>query len=101
VTRAVAFASGKHALGLCDRCGQTFRLNDLKSEVTKGRPNGWKVCWQCCDKDHPQLRQGEQPVVDPQALKDPRPDRDRDTSRALTGEVVYPPINGAEYGEGE
>jgi hypothetical protein len=89
------FASGKYALGLCDRCALTFKLNDLRSEITKDRPNGLRVCWQCMDKDHPQLRQGEQPVIDPQALRDPRPDSGRDASRELIGEWAPPPKQGA------
>lgn len=91
------FASGRHALGICDRCGGTERLNDLRGEYVKQRPNNLKVCPQCWDKDHPQLMQGVRPVHDPEALRDPRPDSNVDDSRTLTGELVLPPVNGAEY----
>lgn len=89
------FAVGKRALGICDRCGLTHRLNELKTEYVKDRPNGLRVCWLCLDKDHPQLRHGEQVVDDAEALRDPRPDTNVDDSRTLTGTLVYPPINGA------
>jgi hypothetical protein len=41
--------------------------------------------------------QGVNPVHDPQALRDPRPDTTADDSRELTGTLVFPPVNGAEY----
>lgn len=91
---AQTFAKGKRALGICDRCGHTQRLLDLKTEVVKGVPNGLLVCWSCRDADHPQLRQGEKPIYDPQALRNPRPDTTRDASREITGTVVFPPVNG-------
>lgn len=80
-----AFASGKYALGTCDRCGQTYKLKQLKVETVRGRPTGIKACPVCWDLDHPQNRLGETPVSDPQALRDPRPDTGRDASRELTG----------------
>jgi hypothetical protein len=95
------YAAGKHALGICDRCGFTHKLNDLKAEFTKQVPNGLRVCDQCMDEDHPQLMQGVRPVYDPQALRNARPDKNVDEGRTITGTVVYPPINGAEYGAGE
>ena len=67
------FASGKHALGECDVCGQTFKLNSLKEQIVKGRRTKTMACVQCYDGDHPQLFLGEKPVRDPQALRNPRP----------------------------
>ena len=59
----------------CDRCDQRFKLNLLKREVIKGRNYDLLVCPECWDPDHPQLHLGEFPVDDPQALRNPRPDR--------------------------
>ena len=69
------FASGKFAIAQCDRCDQRFKLNLLKREIIKGRNYDLLVCPECWDPDHPQLHLGEFPVDDPQALRNPRPDR--------------------------
>jgi hypothetical protein len=69
------FASGKWAIAQCDRCDQRFKLKVLKKEVIKGRIFDLLVCPECWDPDQPQLHLGEFPVDDPQALRDPRPDR--------------------------
>lgn len=73
------------ALGLCDRCGFSFRLNELKSEIYDERPNGLLVCIACLDKDNPQLQLGRQKIFDPQSLIDPRPDVGRLGSIGLFG----------------
>jgi hypothetical protein len=70
----VPFSSGKHALGICDRCGFQFKLTKLKSEVTNDKIDGLLVCESCLDPDHPQLKVGRHKIVDPQALRNPRPD---------------------------
>jgi hypothetical protein len=69
------FASGKKAISECDRCGQRFLLKVLKREIIKGKNFDLLVCPECWDPDHPQLHLGEFPVDDPQALRNPRPDR--------------------------
>ena len=69
------FASGKKAIAECDRCGQRFLLKKLKKEIIKGKTFDLLVCPECWDPDHPQLHLGEFPVDDPQALRNPRPDR--------------------------
>lgn len=74
------FASGKWAISVCDRCGQGYKLRVLKKEVIKGRNYDLLVCPTCWDPDHPQLHLGEQPVYDPQGLRNPRPDRSYVTS---------------------
>jgi len=70
----VRFASTKKALGLCDVCGFTYKLRTLRTVFRKGQDTNILACSTCWDKDHPQLRQGEYPVYDPQALRNPRPD---------------------------
>ena len=69
------FASGKRAISECDRCGQRFKLKILKTEIIKTKNYNLLVCPECWDPDHPQLQLGMYPVDDPQALRNPRPDR--------------------------
>ena len=69
------YASGKNAISECDRCGQRFKLKILKTEIIKTKQYNLLVCPACWDPDHPQLQLGMYPVDDPQALRNPRPDR--------------------------
>jgi hypothetical protein len=69
------FASGKNAIAECDRCGQRFKLKILKTEIIKTKEYNLLVCPACWDPDQPQLQLGMFPVDDPQALRNPRPDR--------------------------
>jgi hypothetical protein len=69
------YASGRHAISECDRCGQRFKLKILKTEIVKTKEYNLLVCPACWDPDHPQLQLGMYPVDDPQALRNPRPDR--------------------------
>lgn len=62
------------ALGLCDVCGFSFKLNTLKAQIFDQRPTGMLVCSTCWDLDNPQLQLGQYPIDDPQSLRDPRPD---------------------------
>jgi len=49
---------------------------------------GLLVCQECWDPDHPQNHLGREPVNDPQALRNPRPDTSLMTSRfGLLGQV--------------
>lgn len=75
------FASGKIAIAECDRCGQQFRLKQLKTEIIKQRKYELLVCPECFDPDQPQLMLGTFPVDDPQALRNPR----RDTTYVTSG----------------
>jgi len=68
------FASGKYAIAECDRCGQRYKLSELKKEVIKTKLFQIKVCKTCWDPDQPQLSLGLYPVNDPQAVREPRPD---------------------------
>jgi hypothetical protein len=69
------FAAGKKAIAECDRCGQRYLLKILKREIIKTKNYDLLVCPTCWDPDHPQLQLGMWPVDDPQALRNPRPDR--------------------------
>lgn len=69
------FASGKNAIAQCDRCDQRFKLKLLRREIIKTKNYNLLVCPECWDPDQPQLQLGMYPVDDPQALRDPRPDR--------------------------
>jgi hypothetical protein len=69
------YASGKNAIAECDRCGQRFKLKILKTEIIKTKTYNLLVCPTCWDPDQPQLQLGMFPVDDPQALRNPRPDR--------------------------
>lgn len=71
---ATEFASGKWAIAECDRCGQRYKLKELRTEVVKTKPFKIKVCRSCWNPDQPQLQLGMYPVNDPQAIREPRPD---------------------------
>lgn len=75
------FASGKNAIGMCDRCGFRFKLTELKKEIIKTKTYNALVCPTCWDPDQPQLQLGMYPVDDPQALRNPR----RDTTYVTAG----------------
>lgn len=68
------FASGKVAIAECDRCGQRYKLKQLKPLTIKTKQINIMVCPECWDPDHPQLQLGMYPVDDPQALRNPRRD---------------------------
>ncbi len=75
------FASGKKAIAMCDRCGEQFKLKQLKTEIIKTKKYQILVCPECWDPDQPQLQLGMFPVDDPQALRNPR----RDTTYVTSG----------------
>ena len=87
------FASGKHAIAQCDRCDQRFKLNILKTEIIKTKNYNLLVCPACWDPDQPQLQLGMFPVDDPQALRNPRPDRSYVLS-GTSGLQIAPTGNG-------
>jgi hypothetical protein len=74
------YASGKHAIAECDRCGQRYKLVQLKKLVIKTKQVSIKVCPECWDPDQPQLHLGMYPVNDPQAVREPRPDTSYEVS---------------------
>ena len=66
----MAYANGRRALGQCDRCGQRYLLKELHNEW-----NGFKTCSECWEPKQPQLEVRIN-FADPQALYEPRPDKD-------------------------
>jgi hypothetical protein len=68
------FASGKHSIAECDRCGQRFKLTQLRKLTIKTRMVSIKVCDECWEPDQPQLQLGMYPVNEPQAVRYPMPD---------------------------
>ena len=65
----MSFATGKFALGICDRCGQQYKLLQLKKEWT-----GIFACPECWEPKHPQLDPPYH-AADAIAVKNPRPSR--------------------------
>ena len=49
----MAYAKSKKALGICDRCGFTYKLRELIYEVEDETRNGLRVCKSCLAPDHP------------------------------------------------
>ena len=68
------FSSGKYSIAECDRCGQRYKLSQLKKLTIKTKQVNIKVCPECWEPDQPQLSLGLYPVNDPQAVREPRPD---------------------------
>ena len=77
------YAPATKALGICDRCGWTYKLKELKDEVVDLNSTGLLVCPSCFDPDQPQLQVGRWPVSDPQALRNARPDTGAPASRMI------------------
>lgn len=63
------YATGKKAYGISDRSGFRYPLNKMRKEWT-----GMLVGFDEFEPKHPQLKPIRK-FSDPQALKDPRPDR--------------------------
>ena len=66
----MAYALGKFAKAICDRCGFEYKLHELREEW-----NNLKTCPDCFEPKAPQI--DPRPVVsDPEALYKPRPNND-------------------------
>jgi hypothetical protein len=87
----VAYARGKYAWGLCDYCGQRFKLNDLKKNW-----RGFKVCEADYEPKEPQLEPLRY-TGDAIALYEPRPDRiePMDVFVAAPGDTAFQSIGSA------
>ena len=81
---ATRFASYKRAFGFCDICGFRYPLKDLKKYYIMGKLIHSKVCPTDWSVDHPQnwvgIIGGQKASNDPQALREPRPDNNRNAS---------------------
>lgn len=78
----MGYASGKHAVGQCQRCGFKFPYRELRED---GDTN-LKVCADCYDISHP----AEEPLsaADNIALYKPAPDLDDDSAGDVSGSVT-------------
>jgi len=77
------FASGKYSYGISDRSGFRYRLRDMRREW-----NGLLVGPDEYEPKHPQLTPPRN-VVDPEALRNPRPD----TQNIISVTVKFPTFN--------
>ena len=68
------YASGRKALAICDRCGFSYKLRELKELTINDAKTNLLVCPECWETDHPQNRLGKIRVEDFQAIRNPRPD---------------------------
>jgi hypothetical protein len=101
------FASGKKSIAECDRCGQQYKLRNLKIEIIKTKRYELLVCPACWDPDHPQLQIGMYPIDDPQAVRNPRRDTTYVTSGLTSGGSLgggsrsiqwgWAPVGGAQF----
>ena len=73
----MAYATGKFARALCDRCGFEYKLLELREEW-----NGLKVCHSCYEPKHPQL-EPLRATADPEALYRPRPNNDHEVGEGF------------------
>jgi hypothetical protein len=81
----MAYALGKHAKAICDRCGFEYKLSKLREEW-----NGLKTCTSCFEPKHPQLEPLPH-VMDPEALYKPRPSTDQGVGEGFVV-VIYTDI---------
>jgi hypothetical protein len=89
----MAYSSGKHAFGICDRTGLRYKLSDLVWEMKRGVRTGSRIGKDVVDPDHPQNFLGRVKIFDPQSLLNPRPDSN--TGAGLWG---WAPVgNPAQY----
>lgn len=79
------FASEKRAKGICERCGCTAPLRELRDETYGGVKRNVRVCGSCWDQDNPQLSLNKVRIVDPEGLRNPRPDTHGGGDRGLCG----------------
>src|SRR6516162_8892873 len=88
MAHAAKWATGKFAYGYCDICAFRYRLHELKPTTVRGKKTGLLACPSDWDYDHEQNFLDKYVTVDPQALRNPRPDTGKDASR-----VLYPSGN--------
>ena len=79
------YARGRLAFGFCDRCDCRWDLGELRPQYINGYDSGLRVCPDCMDIDHEQLRTYEIETADAISLENPRPDKGLAASRAFAG----------------
>ena len=82
------YAAGNKAFGISDRSGFRYLLRDMKKEW-----NGLIVGPDEYEPKHPQL-EAPRAGPDPQALRNPRPDRRESLSIYLNTDIIGLPIEG-------
>ena len=87
----MSYAEGKYAFGFCDLTGFRYPKKDLVPQIVNQRPTGLLVGRDVVDPDQPQLQLGRVRTNDPQALRDPRPDRAEAESRQM---FSFNPVGG-------
>lgn len=70
------YAQGTHAKGVCDRCGLTYLLLDLRPLTINKRESGVLVCDDCWEPDNPRTY-APRVEADAITLRRPRPDNKR------------------------
>ena len=97
---ATKYANGKYTIAECDRCGLRYKRRVLKELTINEKPSNLQVCPQCWEPDHPQYKVGKYPVVDPQAIMNPRPDRSLSDTNITTSSRYIPgtfnPLSGVQ-----
>jgi hypothetical protein len=97
---ATKYANGKYTIAECDRCGFRYKRRVLKELTINEKPSNLQVCPQCWEPDHPQYKVGKYPVVDPQAIMNPRPDRSLSDTNVTTSSRYIPgtfnPLSGVQ-----
>ena len=96
---AKAFASNKRAIAECDICGFQYKLKNLRNLVVRGRATNLLACIECWSPDHPQNKLGDVLVKDPQAVRNPRPDRSLGVSGSTSSRLTqygYNPVGGGD-----
>jgi hypothetical protein len=88
-------ATGKHAIGLCQRCSFVYKLSVLRAD---GETN-LLVCDACWDESHPSKR----PIrtKDDTTLRRPAPDLDAVNSRVIDDDRPIGEVLGCTYYFGE
>jgi len=90
-----SYATGKRSIAICDRCGCREKYLQLRYQVVNSVKTGLLVCRDCLDQDHPQLKLNRIRINDPQALRHPRPESDREYQRRLIRGIFGVPATGA------
>ena len=97
---ATRYTQGKYTIAECDRCGFQYKRRVLKELVVNDAQTNLQVCPQCWEPDHPQYQVGKYPVVDPQAIMNPRPDRSLSDTNITTSSRYIPgtfnPLSGVQ-----